>query len=400
MRIARLLPVIVFIVACTLPATARSQCCCCFETPTLAERYARADAAVLAKWITAVPKREEDDPGRTTYEIVQISRSALTFLKSGAQITVDSYQQGKKGQLALVLADLDADKRLTWHVPVEPSPRRCNYILHAPPVEAKSLDRLAYYIGYLENADEIIAADAFAEVSKAPFHDIVALASALPRDSLRTWVQDPNLNRARLGQYGLMLSLCGDRDDVPWFYNWIADAVDDFRMGADGVFGGYLLLTGEDGLNEIDKLKLADPNAPFSETYAAMTALRLMWINGGGLISPERLKQSMRQLLERPEVCDLVIADLARWQDWSVQDRVRTLYGADQYNVPSIKRAIVRYMIASTKDVPEGKGKQAGPHVAAGARYLAELRQNDPKTVGEAEKYFMLAASDDSEAAP
>jgi hypothetical protein len=161
-------------------------------------------------------------------------------------------------------------------------------------------------------------------------------------------------------------------------------------LGINGVITGYLLLTGKDGLEEIDRLKLADPKCVFSETYAAMEALRFLWTYGDGRISTERLKMSMRLLLDRPEVSDLVIADLTRWKDWTVQDRVRNLYGAKEYNLPSVKRAIVRYLIASTKDVPADGAEKPGEHVAAGARYLEELRELDPKIVNEAERFFLL----------
>ncbi len=33
----------------------------------------------------------------------------------------------------------------------------------------------------------------------------------------------------------------------------------------------------------------------------------------------------MRMLLDRPELADLVIADLARWEDWSVQDKLMAM---------------------------------------------------------------------------
>ncbi|GIS58489.1 MAG: hypothetical protein CM1200mP2_07140 [Planctomycetaceae bacterium] len=101
---------------------------------------------------------------------------------------------------------------------------------------------------------------------------------------------------------------------------------------------GYLLLVGEKGLPLIEQLKLknqflVDANGkvltdkkgrkklvPFSETYAAMQALRFMWSYADGRIAKPRLGQSMRILLDRPKLADLVIADLARWKDWSIRE--------------------------------------------------------------------------------
>jgi hypothetical protein len=47
----------------------------------------------------------------------------------------------------------------------------------------------------------------------------------------------------------------------------------------------------------------------------AVQALELVWCSNNGRIDPERLRQSMRRLLERPGFTDLVIADLALWKD-------------------------------------------------------------------------------------
>jgi hypothetical protein len=124
--------------------------------------------------------------------------------------------------------------------------------------------------------------------------------------------------------------------------------------------------------------------------------------------------QSMRILLERPELADLVIADLARWNDWSVQERLMEIYGKGDYNIPSIKRAIIRYMLASTQAKPAAVSSPAATGTASGAqstvspstvnpprdvsldfaergkKYLEQLRKRDPKTVKEAERFFFV----------
>jgi hypothetical protein len=123
----------------------------------------------------------------------------------------------------------------------------------------------------------------------------------------------------------------------------------------------------------------------------------------------------MRILLDQPELADLVIADLARWKDWSVQERLMSLYGKGDYNIPSIKRSIIRYMLASTDTKGDAgpptsttagtaSGAQSSGGVASGnvpaeanlesaargKKYLEELRKRDPRTVKEAERFFFL----------
>src|SRR5262249_40182699 len=138
----------------------------------------------------------------------------------------------------------------------------------------------------------------------------------------------------------------------------IVEKTEDFRLGIDGIMGGYLLLTGDKGLEVLEKDKLENKQAPFSETYAAMQAIRFMWQYGDNRISPDRLRASMRVLLDRQELADLVIADLSRMKDWSVQDKLMSMYD-DEGNIPSVKRAIVRYMLSSTRDTGEKKQEVA-----------------------------------------
>ncbi len=69
----------------------------------------------------------------------------------------------------------------------------------------------------------------------------------------------------------------------------ISSKSEEFRIGIDGMISGYLLLTGNTGLDNIDdwKFKIHDgKKAAFSETYAAMMGLRFMWQYAGGTHSP------------------------------------------------------------------------------------------------------------------
>src|SRR5690606_1580063 len=107
----------------------------------------------------------------------------------------------------------------------------------------------------------------------------------------RKWVMNPETPVTRLGLSGLMLGLCGTEEDAKLMQQKVTEQTDDFRLGIDGIMGGYLLLTGEKGLGILDETKLKNKKAPFSETYAAMSALRFMWDYGDGRISKDRLRQ-------------------------------------------------------------------------------------------------------------
>jgi hypothetical protein len=418
----------------------RAEACpfCSAPSLTLSEQLAQSDAIVLVQW-TEATQGKEDRPGSTAFEVVQVvkvptkraekpsdepaadaqtsansqaSRALAAFspeqakdnvpasksdeadaakykLAKGDKITLTQYRSGKKGNLFL-LTGLRGVDGIEWNSPMEVTETSFNYIVQAPSPETAKAKRLTYFMKFLEYPDEMISNDAYSEFAGAAYSDLVPLADQMPRDKLRQWIVSDDTSVTRLGLYGLMLGLCGKEEDAQLMKEQVTKPADDFRLGIDGVMGGYLLLTGEDGLKVLEEVKLRDKKVPFSETYAVMQALRFMWEYSDGKIAKPRLRESMRLLLDRPELADMVIPDLARWEDWEVQDRLMHLYGEGEYNIPSIKRAIVRFMMASAKFKPSGEGQEPPAHVTSALEHLKTLREKDPKTVQEAELYRFL----------
>ena len=358
---------------------------CSAPSQTMAEQVAQADGVCLVSWVSGKPA-DEQDPGKSTYEILQVVKGPKQSVAKGERISLARYRAGKKGDLFLLMGTRSGKgDGIDWGSPVEITEPAFNYVAQAPPPEVPATKRLAYFVKFLEFPDQLISNDAYAEFANAPYKDIAAVASRLPREKIRAWIVRPETPQPRLGLYGMLLGLCGNDKDAQILGEVISQKTQNFRIGIDGLISGYLLLTGTTGLDHIDQWKFKDREIPFSETYAAMMGLRFMWQYAGGKIPNERLMQSMRILLERPELADLVIADLARWNDWSVQEKLMELYGKGDYNIPSIKRAIIRYMLASTQVKPSGQD-----FADRGKRYLEQLRKRDPKTVKEAERFFFV----------
>ena len=187
-----------------------------------------------------------------------------------------------------------------------------------------------------------------------------------------------------------MTGLSGTDEDAEYLKGRLLEPVEGFRLGIDGMMGGYLLLAGEKGLEVLEDAKLRSKTVPFNETYATMQALRFMWTYGDEQISKDRLRQSMRIILDRPELADLVIVDLGRWQDWSVADRLMELYGSAGYDIPSTKRAIVRFYLTMEAAKPKEAQEPFPAHVVTAQTHLKTLREKDPETVKAAEEFFFL----------
>lgn len=384
-----LIAVTVFL-AVAAPASRFAAACPFCSTPslTMSEKLSQADAAVLVEW-QGGKKGTGRTLGNTVYEISTVVKGSKSTLKPGGEILLSRYRAGKAGDQFLLLGTRAVN--VEWGSPLEFSEARFSYVSKAPAPGLPVAERLKYFLNYLEFPDELISNDAYAEFAGARYKDITSIAKSLPRERIRKWISNPQTAQTRLGLYGMLLGLCGKKEDAKLLKEKILSKSESFRLGIDGIMAGYLLLSGEEGLKLIEDTKLKNKKARFSETYAAMQALRFLWTYAPGKVSKERLRQSMRTLLDRPGLCDLVIADLARWKDWSVQDRLMKLYGAKDYNIPTIKRAIVRYMLVSTQvdnDVPAG----ADPphHVLAGRIHLAAIQKQDPKTVRDAKRFLFL----------
>jgi hypothetical protein len=363
---------------------------CPSTAPTLSEELARADIVALGKWMSTV-KPAGELAGRTTFEVLQAVKSPGDTLKAGGEVAVPRHVAGREGDLFL-LTGFSADNLsgVEWETPRAVTETAFQYVVRAPSREAPAEKRLAYFLKYLEYPDPFIANDAYGEFARAPYADVAAIREKLSAERIREWLASPDLVEIRRGLYGLMLGLCGDTDDARFLERIIVQNGDEFRPGIDGMIGGYLLLTGETGLDVIDRAKLQDPKAPAGELFAAMAALRFFWAYGDGRISQDRLRQSMRLLLDRREVLDLVIADLARWEDWSVQDRLLEIYTAEDFEDTAyhrtVKQAILRYFLACTRD--ESPSGESPPHVATARKHLETLRTRDPELVRQAERFL------------
>lgn len=375
---------------------------CSAPSLTLGEQVDQADVAVVVAWVSGRPG-QDDAAGSTTYRVQRVLKGPETL--SGKSIVLPRFRAARPGDLFLLMGN--RGENIQWGSPVEVTPAVIQYVTQAPPRSEPMAHRLAYYLRFLEHPEKTIADDAYAEFANAPYEDIARIRKSIPREKVRQWLESPTTPVTRTGLYGLLLGLSGTDEDAAWMERRILQPTQDYRLGIEGIMSGYLLLTGERGLDLLDRTKLAATTVvdasgrpvlgedgrplplPFSETYAAMQALRFMWTYGDGKIKPERLKQSMRLLLDRAELADLVIADLARWKDWSVRDRLVQMYGRPPYDVPAIKRAIVRYLLVCAKDNP-GNRNPPPQHVVDARRALDALRARDPATVRQAERFFFV----------
>ena len=117
------------------------------------------------------------------------------------------------------------------------------------------------------------------------------------------------------------------------------------KSGLDALIACYLTLKGESGLPLVEELFLANKKADYADTYSAIMAIRFHG-SEGGVIEKKPLVASLHHMLQRPELADLVIPDLARWEDWDAMDKLMDLYKTADEKSSWVRVPVVNYLRA------------------------------------------------------
>jgi hypothetical protein len=270
-----------------------------------------------------------------------------------------------------------------WSNPIAINERVVTYLKNLDALPESGPDRLAFFQQYLEDKDDVLARDAYDEFAIAPYDDVRGLENRMDPTALLNWIETPNIPSNRRRLYATMLGICGTPADASEIEKILlgeelGDDASDLRSGLDALIACYVVLVGPTGLDLIDKLFLdrSSRDIPFTETYAAVMALRFLG-EESETIPRQRVLESLRLLLNEPKLADLVIADLARWQDWSVIEKLTAIYvDATPENI-FVREPIVNYMKACP--LPEA------------ARALVKMREIDPEAVRRAATLAGLA---------
>jgi hypothetical protein len=353
---------------------------------TLTQQVQQADVAALVQWAEGTPMdREKGTPGSTTYEVLDLLHDTSGTLKKGSRFDIVRYRAGRPGDLFLMLGSYTTT--IEWGSPIEVTETSYNYIRQAPTKEASVRERLGYFVRFLEYSDRLIADDAYAEFAGAPYEDVVLITDKFSREKLRQWIVDEKTPVNRLGLYGLMLGLCGGPEEAEMMKAKILEPSEGFRIGIDGVMTGYVLITGEEGLALLEREKLSDATETFSEQMACAQMLRFLWTYGKDRFTPERIRGAMRRLIDNPKIADLVVTDLARWEDWESMPRLIELYGQPGYDPPHVRRKFIHFMWAAVDSVPKDAATQPD-YARTAEEFVAKIEAEDPEIVKQAKKTY------------
>jgi hypothetical protein len=381
MRYSKFVVAAVLSVGLLLPQMAKACPFCTAVAQTFTEEIATSDVAIIARLTKAPAPPEtvdsETELPKATFEVVDILRGKEHMSKV---VTVETiyFGKAKPGTMFMVIG-VDPPT-LRWSTPLQLTRAGRQYLKNVMGLASdyKSSDkayaeRLRFFLTYLEHADDMLARDAYDEFARAPYSAVRMVKGDLDRAKLIEWIQDPSIapNRRRL--YFTLFGIVGTKDDIELLERMLQSEDRKQRAGLDALVGCYITLKGVDALPLIEDLFLKNEGAEYADTYAAIMALRFHGTEGG-IVTRDQVLRSLRCMLERPKVADLIISDLARWEDWESMPRLVRLFKEADDKSSWVRVPVINYLRACPK--PEAEA------------YIAELEKIDPVAVKRARTYF------------
>ncbi|MCC7085218.1 MAG: hypothetical protein IT427_09450 [Pirellulales bacterium] len=357
--------------------------CSAIET-SFGQDIKASDVALIAELVESPPAAERDGfaPGlgetlpKSKFRVVEVLKGA-DLVKGTKLIETFYLGEAKVGSPFLVKGMIDTEKTKTvvWNMPVELTKGSRNYIVDAMKLPDSGADRLAYFMKFLEDEDEVLRRDAYDEFAVSSYDDLKALAPRLPLAELRARVKNPDITGHRRRLYFTMIGAAGSKQDLPFLEGFITSSDRRQKEGLDAIIGSYLAISGRDGMPLVAELFFKNSNE-FSQTQSALSAVRIA--QESGTISREDSAAAFRNLLENPKLADLVIPDLARWEDWSAIDRLTDLFVNADPEDNWVRTPVLRYL--QVCPLPEAK------------RQLARLEKIDPDAAKRAAAFAPFSA--------
>jgi hypothetical protein len=373
--------VAVGLVAVGFAGSSRACPFCAAVSQTFSQEMETMDVVVIARLTKLPPPVDPNAPSDFGADLSKAQFTISEVLKGERLVQAKQpietlyFGEGSLGKEFLIMAVRETleSSKLQWTTPLLLSERGKTYIHKLPSLPKEGADRLAFFQDYLEDKDESLARDAYDEFANASYEAVKELKDRMDHTQLVAWIKNDDIPASRRRLYLTMLGVCGGEADVPMLEEMLRSSDRKAKAGLDAMIGCYLTLTGEAGVPLIEELYLANPEAEYADTYSAIMAMRFHGTEGG-VIPKERVVKAVRHMLDRPQLADLVIPDLARWQDWESMDQMVKLFKTADEKSSWVRVPVINFLRACP--LPEAK------------KHLVELEKIDPAAVKRANTFF------------
>ncbi len=385
----RLFPLVIALPALVLLISSAPACPFCgMQGPTLTGEVAQAKLVLYGQLTNA--KEQANGDGTTDLVVENVIKNELAGKKDDPlrdnkaekrTVRLDRYLpplgEGDKYRY-LIYCDYFRGKIDPYRVVPVKDADMAKYLLGALEHKDESISkRLRFFFDYLDSLDLEISNDAYKEFGNADYKDYKDMAKELPAERVAGWLKDEKTPAFRYGLYASMLGHCGKAEHAALLRKMLDDPAKRLGSGVDGMLAGYVMLKPKEGWEYTCDI-LKDGKKEFMVRYAALRAVRFLWDSRPDLVSQKELKEGVGVLLDQSDIADLAIDDLRKRQCWDMTDRVLGLTKSKSYEIPIVRRAILRFALGC-KD----KNKAA-------ASYVDEQRKKDAQMVADAEELLKL----------
>jgi len=341
------------------------------------------------------PQIKRDGEGReystTDFTIEEVVKTD-PYLKNKKMLTLPRYipPSATGEDKMLVFCDLSNEQPDTYLTVAVKDVAVIKYLKEAMKLDEKSVSkRLLFFFNYLDHFDSEVASDAYKEFAKADYSDVVKLVKdygdADMRKRLQTWLKDPNTAIYRYGLFGLMLGLCGKKEDGEVFLSLLNDPDKSLISGIDGILAGYILVDQTKGWKYTKSLIMGN-SSDFAKRHAGLRTIRFLWDTHMGHISQEELLATMEQFISQGDIADMAIDDLRKWKQWKFTDKILEQSKRDTHIGGLVQRAVLRYMLS----VPQDKYPGAKAYVEA-------VRKTTPDKIKDAQEILDLEKTNETD---
>jgi len=238
--------------------------------------------------------------------------------------------------------------------------------------------RLGFAFKHLDSADATVAADAFFEFARASDADILKAAKVIDPVKVRKLITASETPAERIGVFAFLLGVSGGPADAAFLAGLLKEnPLPERTSGAfGGLLAGYILLAPKDGWAFTAGL-LGDAKQSYSVRLSAISTVRFFQAARGNDCKPDVLK-CCAALLPHGDLADQAVEDLRRWGYWDLTADILAQYAKATHSAPIVRRGIVRYALCAPTDDAK--------------RFVAAVRQTDPKLVAGVEELLELYA--------
>ena len=167
----------------------------------------------------------------------------------------------------------------------------------------------------------------------------------LDKNDLIEKIESPETPSNLKKLYYTLLTICGTKSELPFIVSQIEKEKSSASESLPALIACYVSLSGEVGLPFIEQTYLSEEGSDYERRAgAAITALRFHG-QEASVIEREKIVEVFHHMLKRPTLGARILSDLARWEDWSVVDRVAQIFVEAEGDTLWVREPSARYLL-------------------------------------------------------